>query len=86
MQVMIETKNEEGLKALIGQEVSIWCMNYTYAGKLIGVNDTCVKLEGAKIVYETGSFIDSGWKDAQSLPWSTHYIQCSAIESFGGVK
>jgi hypothetical protein len=61
-------------------------LNYIYAGKLVGINTTCVKLEQAKIVYETGSFIEKGYKNAQALPGEAWYMQIGAIESFGPGK
>lgn len=76
----------EGLEALIGQVVTIFCAVYIYTGKLIGVNITCIKLDNTSIVYETGSFNEKNWKDAQKLPNKIHYIQTSMIESFGIVK
>ena len=59
--------------------------NYIYAGKLAGVNDKCIKLTNAKIVYDTGGLEDKQWRDAQKLP-GDWYVQCSAIESFGLAK
>lgn len=73
----------EGLEALLNENVLVFCLNYIYTGKLIGVNDTCIKINGAKIVYETGPFSDKQYKDAQALPTTDWYIQTSAIESFG---
>jgi len=61
-------------------------MNYIYAGTLVGISETCVKLRDAELVYETGAFTESGWKDAQQLPGPAHYVQLTAIESFGSVK
>lgn len=78
---VIEVENE-GLISLIGSEVFLMCFNYFYAGTLIGVNDTVVKLENCHVVYETGAFGDSKFKDAQKIA-SEFYIQLSAIESFG---
>ena len=85
MQVLVKTDNSEGLTALMGKTITIFCMNYIYTGELVGVNETCVKLENAKIVYETGPLNDKTWKDAQYLP-NIWYIQMSAIESFGLLK
>ena len=83
-QIVTVTEVEgEGLEALLGQNVLLFCMNYIYTGKLIGVNSSFVKLEGAKIVYETGAFSDKAYKDAQNLPASEWYVQTSAIESYG---
>ena len=81
---VVEVKNE-GLVSLMGERVTFFCGNYIYTGKLVGVNDTCIKLEDAAIVYETGAFNDPKWKDAQKLP-SAFYIQLTAIESFGKLK
>ena len=76
----------EGLEALLGTQVMLFCSNYIYAGVLEGVNDAFVKLKGAKIVYETGPFNTKGYKDAQSLPTDEWYVQTQAIESFGPGK
>jgi len=83
--VKVEEVAGEGLLALMGENVTLFCLNYIYTGKLVGVNDTFVKLEKAAVVYETGSFADSNWKDKQSLPYDW-YVQLSAIESFGKLK
>ena len=48
----------EGLVSLLEQRVTLYCMNYIYTGKLVGVNSTFVKLEDAEIVYETGDFAE----------------------------
>ena len=75
----------EGLVALMGERVTLFCMNYIYTGKLIGVNDKDVLLENAAVVYETGDFNDKNWKDAQKLPHQW-YVKTSAIESYGKIK
>jgi hypothetical protein len=85
MKKLIEQVEGEGLEALLGEQVTFFCMNYIYTGKLIGVNETCVLLQDPKIVYETGAFSDKGWKDAQPV-CAQLYIQTAAIESFGVVK
>ena len=82
MKVLVEN---EGLIALMGKRVTLFCGVYIYTGKLVGVNDTCVKLEDAGIVYETGSFSDNNWKDCQKLP-SDWYVTTQSIESFGKLK
>ena len=73
----------EGLCALMGEQVLLFCLNYIYTGKLIGVNSSFVLLEGAQIVYETGAFDAAKFADAQALPTSQWYVQTAAIESFG---
>ena len=75
----------EGLVALMGERVTLFCMNYIYTGKLVGVNDTFVKLENAAVVYETGAFTDKSWKDAQALPKAL-YVMTGTIESFTVLK
>jgi hypothetical protein len=81
--VTVEEIEGEGLEALLGENVLIFSMNYIYTGKLVGVNEKFIKLEDAKIVYETGPFTDKKYKDAQSLPTKDWYIQLTSIESFG---
>lgn len=76
----------EGFESLFGENVLLFGLNYIYAGKLVGVNDTFVKLQDAKIVYETGSFAEKGYKLAEKLPGEFYYVQRSAIESFGKGK
>ena len=72
----------EGLTALLGENVLVMCMNYHYAGRLVGINDSCILLEDASIVYETGELTAKTFKDAQKLP-SSWYVQLNSIESFG---
>lgn len=81
----IEEVDNEGLMALMGKTVTFFCMNYIYAGKLVGVNKTCIKLENAHIVYETGPYTDKKFKDAQKLN-EVFYLQVDSIESFGEMK
>tara|TARA_R110000868_G_scaffold275278_1_gene534995 strand:+ start:321 stop:668 length:348 start_codon:yes stop_codon:yes gene_type:complete len=85
MKKLIEQVDGEGLEALLGEQVTFFCMNYIYAGKLIGMNETCVLLQDPKIVYETGSFHEKQWEDAQPV-CPQLYIQTASIESFGVVK
>ena len=75
----------EGLLALLGERITIFALNYIYTGILSGVNESCVLLTDAAIVYETGPFSDKKWKDAQELPESW-YVQIGCIESFGKLK
>ena len=73
------------IEELMGQRITLFCMNYIYTGKLVGVGMTCVKLSDPAIVYETGAFSDKAWKDAQPLP-NDLYVSTAAIESFGILK
>jgi len=83
--VKVEEIEGEGLLALLGQTVTLFCLNYIYTGELVGVNTTCVLLKEAYVVYNTGSFESKDWADAQRIgpQW---YVQISAIESFGLLK
>jgi hypothetical protein len=83
-QTVTEIENE-GLEGLLGQVVTLFSLNYIYAGKLVGVNDKFVKLESASIVYETGSFCDKAWSDAQALPHPV-YVMLRCVESFMVLK
>ena len=85
MRKIVEEVSGEGLEKLLGERVTLFCLNYIYTGKLMGVNASCVLLEEAAIVYETGELTDKKWKDAQSLPHAW-YVQIGAIESFGVLK
>jgi hypothetical protein len=82
MKIVTETADTEGLGSLLGQNVTLFCMNYIYTGKLVGVDDVQVKLDDAKIVYETGSFTEKEWTDAQPLPNGTWYVRLATVESF----
>lgn len=83
--VQVEEVSGEGLIALMGEDVTFFCLGYIYAGKLVGVNTVFVKLSNAHIVYQTGAFTTKSFEDAQKLP-NDLYIQLSAVESFGITK
>lgn len=86
MRRLIEEVEGEGLDALLGERVLLMCANYFYTGKLVGVNDTFVRLDDPAIVYETGPFSDKQFKDEQRLHTKTFYVQRAAIEAFGVSK
>ena len=85
MKKLIEVENG-GLLSLLDENVLVFCVNYIYTGKLTGVNDDCIQLSDAQIVYETGDFQQAGFKDAQPLPTSEWFIQLASIESLGRAK
>lgn len=78
---VVEVENE-GFISLLGQQVEIRCNVYIYTGKLVGVNDTCVKLDNAAIVYDTGPHDAKTYTDAQKIG-DGQYIQLGLVESFG---
>jgi hypothetical protein len=84
LQTVIEDA-QEGFMALLGQNITVFCMNYIYTGKLVGVNESQLKLEDAKVVFETGAFSSKDWKDAQALP-NACYIRFSAVEMYTVLK
>lgn len=86
MKKIITEVENEGLVKLLGKKVTFFCLNYIYTGTLIGVNETCVLIQKPEIVYETGAFSDSKFKDCQSLGVEEFYIQMNCIESFGVLK
>jgi len=84
MKKLIE-ESEEGLIKLMGERITLLCCRYIYTGKLVGVNEDCVLLEDAGIVYETGEWTSKDWSDYQELP-NDVYVVKSAIESYGLMK
>ncbi len=85
MKKIIETNAKEGLESLLGERVTLLCLNYFYTGKLVGIGRSYVLLDEAGIVYETGPLNTREWKDMQPLP-GPWYVRTSAIESFGILK
>ena len=80
--VEVQEVSGEGLESLLGEQVTLWCECYIYAGTLVGVNEKVVLLDDAKIVYETGVLNEKGFKNAQELP-EKWYVSIAKIESFG---
>ena len=85
MKKFVEEVSGEGLEKFLGESITLFCANYIYTGKLVGVNETCVLLNNAGIVYETGELNNSSWKDMQVLP-NPWYVMRQSIESFGKLK
>jgi len=85
MKKIVEDVPGEGFMKLMGERVTLFCLNYIYTGTLSGIDEDCVLLTDPAIVYETGSFTDPKWKDAQKLPGDL-YVMKECIESFGCVK
>ena len=71
----------EGLEKLLGEKVLLMCARFFYHGKLIGVNSEDVLLQDAYIVYETGSWSEGGFTDAQKAS-DEMYVRIDAIESY----
>ena len=45
MKKLVEQVDGEGFEALMGEVITVFCLNYFYTGKLVGVNDSCILLE-----------------------------------------
>lgn len=73
----------EGLEQLLGQRVLLMCAGYFYEGKLVGVNETFVKIEDPGIVYSVGLWSSKSYEDIQKLHTDKWYVQRGLIESFG---
>jgi hypothetical protein len=86
MKKIVEDVQGEGLDKFLGEKILLMCGCYFYSGTLKGINDDCVLLEDASIVYETGPWTDGVYKDAQRLPSKQWYVSKQAIESFGTGK
>ena len=84
MAVQVQEVENEGLVSFIGKRILIMCANYFYCGDLIGVNDSCVKLENAGIVYVTGAWDSKSWQGYQRI--GDVYVAVNAIESWSEGK
>lgn len=83
--ISVTEVENEGLEAFLGQKITVYCFGFIYTGILEGVNDKFIKLNGAKIVYDTGSHSSKEWQTAEPMP-GCWYVMTSAIESFGDFK
>jgi len=79
-------QEKQGLEALKGKTITLFCTRYIYTGVLISVDETCCLLQQPKIVYDTGSWDKKEWLDAQSLPKKEWHVMLQSIESFGVAK
>lgn len=82
MKVLVSEIENEGFTSLLGKNVEIQTGLFIYAGKLVSVNDTCIKLDDAHTVFETGEFKSKKYKDAQLRSNPVLYIQCANIIAF----
>jgi hypothetical protein len=80
MKKIVQEVEGEGLLALLGKRVMVWCGVYIYEGKLTGVNTHDILLEDASVVYETGSLTGKP-KNTEKLP-NNLYLRTQAIECY----
>lgn len=86
MKKLIMEDENEGLMKLLGEVITVYCTSFIYSGKLIGVNEDCILLDEAVIVYDTGAHTDKKWSVAEPMPNKLWYVMKSKIESFGVFK
>ena len=77
------TLEEQGFSSLIGEVITVYCCRHIYHGKLIEEGESYIKLEDPSIVYETGSYNETEFKDKQSLCVKTWNISKVSVEGFG---
>lgn len=82
VQVM-EQVSEGFYEPLLGKQVLIFGAVYNWHGKLIAVNDKGVILSNTSLVFETGSFTNKKFTDAQSLPCSEFRVAYGMIQGIG---
>lgn len=82
VEVEVPVTVEDGdLREYLNKEVVLFCVNYIYRGKLIGVNGTNVILSNGGIVYETGDL--DGTMDQDFQKFNREFrVRISAIESY----
>lgn len=85
MKRIVEDTSDCGFEAMLGEKICLFCGVYIYTGKLVGVNNDHLELEGPMIVYETGELNRGEWKDSQYLP-DPWMVMRQGIESWGRAK
>lgn len=63
----VEENDGTHLENYGGEQVLLKCMNYFYHGVLTEINEESVKLDNAYVVFETGDYSSSDYKDKQAL-------------------
>jgi hypothetical protein len=71
-----------GVARYLGKKIILKCMNYFYYGTVREVDAFCAVIDDAYAVFETGSFEDTTFKDAQRI--GDHFcVTLQSIEAFG---
>lgn len=76
---------QEGFLKLLGEYITVYCESFIYAGNLTGVNEDCILLSNASIVYDVGAHSKKEFELEEKLP-GEWYIQKNKVESFGIFK
>lgn len=69
------------MNELFGKTVVVMCANYIYTGTLQSITHDYIVLNEPSIVYETGEWSASDWKDSQRLPTNQIKLERSGVES-----
>lgn len=85
MKRIVNSDEDSGFDAMLGEKITLFCGIYIYTGILSGVDDDHLELSEPKVVYETGDLVVGGWKNAQTLP-SQWRVMRQGIESWGPAK
>lgn len=80
--VTVTEVENEGLESFLGKRIFIVAQSYFYAGTLTGINTSCVLLEDALFILESGDFQKKGYANAEKIPGGKLYVQKSSIECF----
>ena len=72
--------------SLVGEVVTLVCVNYIYTGYLEEVSEYCARLNPAFVVYQTGEHdVRKPWLDKRPFP-GEWFVALDALESFGRWK
>jgi len=74
---------KKDFEVLMGKNITVWCGIYIYHGKLVDISDHVIYLEDPAVIYETGSFEEKHWRDAQPLNVKVWSVTFQSIESYG---
>jgi len=82
MRRLVETTDADGLEKFLGEHIQLWCINYIYAGLLVGVNENDCVLSHPYVVYETGKLTEEKFKFAESFGVQELFVRISSIEAY----
>ena len=86
MKKVIEESEGTAIEEMLGEKITFYCCRYIYTGILKSIDDFSFRLEGARIVYDTGKFGEPDWKDVEAFPKKVWNVTRQSVESFGELK
>ena len=69
----------------VGQGLTFFCKDWTYAGCVISVQDNYVILDPCWMIFDYGMWSDPEWKTYERIP-TPWCVQKNSIESWGAGK